>query len=165
MQKVESIGKLAGGIAHDFNNLLAVIGGYASHLLISTPLRSGISRTQRDPECGRNRGAAHSATPDFSRRRASNPEALNLNGIVERDCSMLRRTFGEEYRPGDQSRPVLGLVRVDPVEISQVLLNLLVNARDATPGGGKLMIASSNATISDGQGSVVPAVPPGNMCS
>jgi PAS domain S-box-containing protein len=162
VQKVESIGKLAGGIAHDFNNLLAVIGGYASHLLDQhTP------GDPEYPELSEIRNAVETAAQltqqllTFSRRRASNPEALNLNGIVERDCSMLRRTLGKNIELVTRLDLSLGLVRVDPVEISQVLLNLAVNARDAMPGGGKLTIASSNATISDGQGSVVPAVPAG----
>ena len=162
VQKVESIGKLAGGIAHDFNNLLAVIGGYASHLLDQhTP------GDAEYPELSEIRNAVETGAQltqqllTFSRRRASNPEALNLNGIVERDCSMLRRTLGKNIDLVTRLDPSLGLVRVDPVEMSQVLLNLAVNARDAMPGGGKLTIVSSNATISDGQGSVAPAVPAG----
>ena len=161
-QKVESIGRLAGGIAHDFNNLLAVIGGYASHLLDQhTP------GDPEYPELSEIRNAVETAAQltqqllTFSRRRASNPEALNLNRIVERDCSMLRRTLGKNIDLVTRLDPSLGLVRVDPVEMSQVLLNLAVNARDAMPGGGKLTIVSSNATISDGQGSVAPAVPAG----
>jgi len=162
VQKVESIGKLAGGIAHDFNNLLAVIGGYASHLMEQhTP------GDPEYPELSEIRTAVETAAQltqqllTFSRRRASNPEALNLNRIVERDCSMLRRTLGKNIELVTRLDPSLGLVRVDPVEMSQILLNLAVNARDAMPGGGNLTIASSNATISDGQGSVVPAVPAG----
>jgi len=162
VQKVESIGKLAGGIAHDFNNLLAVIGGYASHLLDQhTP------GDPEYPELSEIRNAVETGVQltqqllTFSRRRASNPEALNLNGIVERDCSMLRRTLGKNIDLVTSLDPSLGLVRVDPVEISQVLLNLAVNARDAMSGGGRLTITASNATISDGQGSVVPAVPAG----
>ena len=162
VQKVETIGKLAGGIAHDFNNLLAVISGYASYL---------IDRRTRDdpeyPELEEIRNAADKGAQlthqllTFTRRRTSTPEALNLNGIVERDCSMLRRTLGKNTDLVTNLDPSLGLVRVDPVEISQVLLNLAVNARDAMPSGGKLTIASSNATISDGRGSVVPAAPAG----
>lgn len=162
VQKVETIGKLAGGIAHDFNNLLAVIAGYASYLLNR--------RTPEDPEYpeleeirnAADKGAQlthHLLT--FTRRRAPTPEALNLNAIVERDCSMLRRTLGKNIDLVTSLDPSLGLVRVDPVEMSQVLLNLVVNARDAMPGGGKLTIASSNATISDGDGSVDPAIPAG----
>ena len=161
-QKVESIGRLAGGIAHDFNNLLAVIGGYASHLLDQhTP------GDPEYPELSEIRNAVETGAQltqqllTFSRRRASNPEALNLNRIVERDCSMLRRTLGKNIDLVTRLDPSLGLVRVEPVEMSQVLLNLAVNARDAMPGGGKLTIVSSNATISDGQGSVAPAVPAG----
>ena len=162
VQKVESIGKLAGGIAHDFNNLLAVIGGYASHLLDQhTP------GDPEYPELSEIRNAVETGVQltqqllTFSRRRASNPKALNINGIVERDCSMLRRTLGKNIDLVTSLDPSLGLVRVDPVEISQVLLNLAVNARDAMSGGGRLTITASNATISDGQGSVVPAVPAG----
>jgi two-component system, cell cycle sensor histidine kinase and response regulator CckA len=161
-QRVESIGRLAGGIAHDFNNLLAVIGGYASQLLDRhTP------GDQEYPELSEIRNAVETAAQltqqllTFSRRRASSPEALNLNRIVERDCSMLRRTLGNDIDLVTSLDPSLGLVRIDPVEMSQVLLNLAVNARDAMPRGGKLTIASSNAIVSDGQGSGAPAVPAG----
>ena len=162
VQKVESIGKLAGGIAHDFNNLLAVIGGYASHLqdrhTPGDPEYPELSEIRNAVETG---AQLTQQLLTFSRRRGSNPEALNLNRIAERDCSMLRRTLGKNIDLVTRLDPSLGLVRVDPVEISQVLLNLAVNARDAMPGGGKLTIVSSNATISDGQGSVAPAVPAG----
>jgi len=162
LQKIESIGKLAGGIAHDFNNLLTVIGGYASHLLDQhTP------GDPEYPELREIRNAVETAAQltqqilTFSRRRASTSEALNLNGILERDCSILRRTLGNNIELVTRLDPSLGLVKVDPVEISQILLNLAVNARDAMPGGGRLTIASSNATISGGDGAVVPAVPAG----
>ena len=159
-QKVESIGRLAGGIVHDFNNLLAVIGGYASHLLDrhtpGDPEYPELSEIRNAVETGAQ--LTHQLLT-FSRRRASNPEALNLNRIVERDCSMLRRTLGKNIDLVTRLDPSLGLVRVEPFEMSQVLLNLAVNARDAMPDGGKLTIVSSNATISDGQGSVAPAVP------
>jgi PAS domain S-box-containing protein len=162
VQKVETIGKLAGGIAHDFNNLLAVIGGYASYLMDR--------RTPEDPEypeLDEIRNAADKGSQlthqllTFTRRRASSPEQLNLNAIVERDCSMLRRILGKDVDLGTSLDASLGFGKIDPVEISQILLNLAVNARDAMPGGGKLTIASSNATIADGDGAVVPAVPAG----
>jgi two-component system, cell cycle sensor histidine kinase and response regulator CckA len=162
IQKIESVGRLAGGIAHDFNNLLAVITGYTSHLLDH--------RSPADPdflELNQIGNAADKAAQltqqllTFSRRRPHKPEAVRLNTIVERDSSMLGRTLGNNIGLVTNLDPSLGLVRADPGEISQVILNLAVNARDAMSGGGTLTITSSNASLSAEQGSVVPGVPEG----
>lgn len=163
VQKIEGIGKLAGGIAHDFNNLLMVINGYAAQLLgrhsPADPDYPDLNEIRKAAEKG---AEFNQQLLTFARRRTSKPEALNLNTIVERDSSMLSRTLAKNIDLDTQLDPSLGLVRADPVEISQVLLNLAVNARDAMLGGGKLTITSSNATIRSGQGSVVPAIPEGD---
>jgi PAS domain S-box-containing protein len=163
LQKIESIGQLAGGIAHDFNNLLTVISGYTSQLLDP--------RSPGDPdykELSEVRNAADKGTHlaqqllTFSRRRASKPEVLNLNTIVERDTSMLGRTLGKNIELETELDPSLGLVRVEPVEVSQVILNLAVNARDAMPEGGKLTIASANVSLSAERGHSVSGIPDGD---
>ena len=162
VQKIEGIGRLAGGIAHDFNNLLTVINGYTSQLLAK--------RSAADPdyrELNEVRNAAEKGTHltqqllTFARRRASKLEVLNLNAIVERDGSILRRILEQNIDLVTDLDPSLCPVRADPVEIGQVLLNLAVNARDAMPGRGKLTIATSDATFSAGQASVVPGIPEG----
>jgi PAS domain S-box-containing protein len=162
VQKIESIGRLAGGIAHDFNNLLTVINGYTTQILEK--------RSAEDPdylELTEVRNAAEKGAQltqqllSFSRRRASKPEVLNLNTIVERDSSMLRRTLGRDIDLVTDLDPSLGMVKAEPVEISQVILNLAVNARDAMPAGGKLTIASANVSLRSEPRPVVPGVPDG----
>ena len=161
-QKMESIGRLAGGVAHDFNNLLTVINGYATQLLNH--------RRPSDPDyvpvsairsAGERAAQLTQQLLAFSRRRSYTPELLNLNTIVERDSTMLAWTLGERIELITNLDPSLGLVRADPLEISQVVMNLAVNARDAMPGGGTLTIASSNTSLSAEQGSAVPEVPDG----
>jgi PAS domain S-box-containing protein len=161
-QKVESIGRLAGGVAHDFNNLLNIINGYAAQLLNQ--------RSPADPDYPALSEIQHAAEEGtqltrqllgFSRRSAFNAELLNLNTIVERDSTMLGWTLGERIDLITNLDPSVGLVSADPVEISQVIMNLAVNARDAMPGGGKLMIASSNTSLKAEQGSAVAGVPDG----
>jgi PAS domain S-box-containing protein len=160
-QKIETVGRLAGGVAHDFNNLLTVIDGYTTLLLDK--------RSPADPDYPglteiRNAIAKGAQLTQqllaFSRRRPWQPEVLNLNTIVERDASMLRRTLGEKIDLVTLLDPELGLIHADPGQVSQIILNLAVNARDAMTGGGTLTIASSNASISE-QVSTVPGVPTG----
>jgi signal transduction histidine kinase len=162
-QKIEGVGMLAGGVAHDFNNLLTVINGYIAQLLAKHSPgdcdHAELTEIHNAAEKGA-RLTQHLLA--FSRRRPYQPELFNLNVIVENDASMLRRIVGTNIDLVTGLDPSLGLVNVDPGEISQVILNLAVNARDAMPGGGKLTIASSNASQSGGQLSTVPGVPPGD---
>jgi two-component system cell cycle sensor histidine kinase/response regulator CckA len=161
-QKIETVGRLAGGVAHDFNNLLTVIDGYTTLLLDkrspADPDYPGLTEVRNATTKGAQLTRQLMA---FSRRRPCQPEVLNLNTIVERDASMLRRALGEDIDLVTRLDPALGLVRADPGQISQIILNLAVNARDAMTGGGKLTIASSNASISAEQVSIVPGVPSG----
>ena len=140
-QRMEVMGQLAGGVAHDFNNLLVVISGYArlarEKLEPESPLLSDID------EIVDAAGRASNLTRQlltFSRRQTMNPELLDLNELIDRTFRMLRRLIGEhielEFEP--MSEPVL--VRADPAQVEQVLLNLAVNARDAMPDGGRLTI-------------------------
>jgi two-component system, cell cycle sensor histidine kinase and response regulator CckA len=162
-QKLESVGRLAGGIAHDFNNLLTVISGYTARFLNkrspADPEYAGLTEIQNAASKGAE--LTHQLL-SFSRRRPYQPEVLNLNTIVERDASMLRHTLGEKIEFLTNLDPSLGPVRADPGQISQVILNLSVNARDAMPNGGKLIITSYNASLSGDQGSMVPGVPSGD---
>jgi two-component system cell cycle sensor histidine kinase/response regulator CckA len=162
VQKLETVGRLAGGIAHDFNNLLTVISGYTDHLL------NMHSAADSDfPGLTEIRNAAAKGAQltqqllAFSRRRPYQPVLLNLNTIVERDSGMLGRTLGGNIELVTSLDGCLGLVLADPGHISQILLNLAVNARDAMPGGGKLTISSSNTSLRDEQDSIVPGVPCG----
>lgn len=140
-QKMEAFGQLAGGVAHDFNNLLTVISGYSEWMLttlaIEGDLRNMVSEILR---------AAERATAltrqllAFSRQQVIEPKILDLNSVVDDVGKMLRRLIGEDIQLATVLTPSIGLVKIDPGQIEQVLMNLAVNARDAMPRGGRLTI-------------------------
>jgi PAS domain S-box-containing protein len=158
-QKMEAVGRLAGGIAHDFNNLLTIILAHADMLLEDVgegPLRRGIESIN---EAGERAAKLTSQLLTFSRKQVIQPRVLDLNQVVAETGDMVRRVIGEdvdlEIVPGEALR----LIRGDPGQISQVILNLVVNARDAMPHGGRLTIETSNVAVqgTPEQG----AIPPG----
>jgi PAS domain S-box-containing protein len=162
-QKIETVGILAGGVAHDFNNLLTVISGYTANLLDKhAPGDSDyLGLTTIRNAAAKGAGLAQQLL-QFSRRRAYQPELLNLNTLVERDSSMIEHTLGQNIDLVTSLDPSLGLTNADPGEIGHLILNLVVNARDAMTAGGKLTIASSNASLIAEQ---VSGVPSESMCS
>lgn len=148
--KMEAVGRLAGGIAHDFNNLLTIIKGH-SELLLSE-MRPH-DQTRKEVE-GVIRAADRAASLTrqllaFSRRQLLTPRILDLNSIVSNMQKMLGRLLGEDIRLTTTLGQNLGLVKADPNQIEQVIMNLAVNARDAMPGGGNLHITTSNYDIKD----------------
>ncbi|MBK7594632.1 MAG: response regulator [Gemmatimonadetes bacterium] len=150
-QKLEAIGRLAGGVAHDFNNLLTIITGYAEILLDVVP------REHPDHEFVVEIGtaAARAATLTrqllaFSRQQVLEPKVLDLNGIVRHTDKMLSRLIGEDILLSLSLTEGLGRVKVDPGQIEQVLMNLVVNARDAMPRGGRLTIETANVELDTG---------------
>jgi signal transduction histidine kinase/ActR/RegA family two-component response regulator len=149
-QRVEAIGRLAGGVAHDFNNLLMTILG-CSELL----LRDFDSADPRREEVEEIRRAAQRATSlthqllAFGRRQVLQPRVLDLNEIVENMNRMLRRMIGEDIQFLTILTPGLWPVRVDPGQIEQVVMNLVVNARDAMPEGGRLTIETANMNLDE----------------
>jgi signal transduction histidine kinase len=147
-QKMEAVGQLAGGIAHDFNNLLGVILGYVDlarvGLSAGHPSRPRLDAIQKAAE----RAAAltrHILT--FSRRQAVVPRVCDLNEIVEGMEPLLRRLIGEDVRLAVVLGATLGRVRADPGQVEQVIMNLAVNARDAMPRGGRVVIETSNVEL------------------
>ena len=147
-QKMEAIGRLAGGIAHDFNNLLLVITGYGETVLSAMdahdPLRYEIGQMTHAAE------RAASLTGQllaFSRKQMLQPRQVDLNAVVAETEAMLRRLIDEDIELETHPDPQLAVVRADPGQISQVLLNLAVNGRDAMPDGGKLTIETANVTL------------------
>ena len=146
-QKMEAIGALAGGVAHDFNNLLTVIRGHAEFLresLESTrPERADVDAIAT----AANRAAALTRhLLAFSRKQMLQPVALDLSAVITSLTPMLRRLIGEDIGITIDCAPV-GVVIADPGQMEQVLLNLVVNARDAMPGGGRIEIVTKNIEL------------------
>jgi PAS domain S-box-containing protein len=144
-QKMETIGRLAGGVAHDFNNLLTVINGYSEMLLADRP---------NNPECQAGlqeiRAAGERAAEltqnllAFSRKQLAKLEPLDLNVVVLEAEKMFGPLIGEDVELITRLSPALGRVMADSVQLHQILMNLLVNARDAMPRGGKIVIETKN---------------------
>ncbi|MEO8620807.1 MAG: ATP-binding protein [bacterium] len=146
-QKMEAIGQLAGGVAHDFNNLLTVIRGHAEFLL-ETLEHERPERADVDAIAGAaNRAAALTRhLLAFSRKQMLQPIPLNLTAVITSLTPMLRRIIGEDISITISCEPV-GVVIADPGQMEQVLLNLVVNARDAMPTGGSIEIVTKNADL------------------
>jgi signal transduction histidine kinase/ligand-binding sensor domain-containing protein/CheY-like chemotaxis protein len=144
-QKMEAVGRLAGGVAHDFNNLLTVIKGNAE--LGLADINSAEAVREELEEIERAAERASSLTRQllaFCRKQILKPQVLSLNDRVSDIARMLRRTVGEDIEFTIVLDAALGAVRADPGQIEQVLLNLVVNARDAMPRGGQLVVETRN---------------------
>jgi len=162
-QKLEAIGRLSGGLAHDFNNLFCVISGHTELLTERTeaadPAVRNLTQIKKAVD------SASSLTRQllaFSRKQVFHPRILDLNGVVVETKKMLGRLVGENIEFFTSLLPTLGNVRVDPVQIEQVLVNLVLNARDAMPQGGKLTIETGNLELEEGAKSKRAIVPAGN---
>jgi len=149
-QKMEAIGRLAGGVAHDFNNLLTAISGYAN--LVLDRLRPHDSHLIEDVrEIDKAAQRAHSLTRQllaFSRKQLLQPQILKVNDVVGDMDTMLRRLIGEDIEIVTVYGSGLARVRADPGQLQQVIINLVVNARDEMPGGGTLSIETANSFVS-----------------
>jgi len=160
-QKMEAVGRLAGGVAHDFNNLLTVIKGYAE-LLGNEPADTGTyQRNLEQIRKAADRAAALTRQLlAFSRRQVLALEAVNLGEVVANLQELLQRLLGEDVELVTQYGEILGQVRADRGQIEQVLMNLAINARDAMPQGGKLVITTDNIDlakpVSSGRFTVMP---------
>jgi len=151
-QKMEAVGRLAGGVAHDFNNLLTVINGYTDVLLDQLPADSTEhADLAMIREAGDRAAALTAQLLAFSRRSIIAPKALNLNVLVERVVKMYKRIIGENIILATELDPHLCSVMADAGQIEQVVMNLVLNARDAMPRGGKLVIATSNIRTVNGR--------------
>ncbi len=149
-QKIEAVGRLAGGIAHDFNNLLMVIQSYTEMLQESLPAYDSLRNNTEQVLKAADRGA--SLTKQllaFSRKQVLSPAVLDLNVVVSEGAEMLKRLIGENIELRLNSAESLWAVRADPNQLTQVLVNLCVNARDAMPQGGTLTIETRNFTMDE----------------
>ena len=162
-QKMDAVGRLAGGVAHDFNNLLMVISSYAELMLDTLtpqhPLRRNVDEIQK---ASRRAADLTRQLLAFGRKQMQTLQLLDLNLIIEDINKMLPRLIGEDielvFNPGAK----LGEVKSDPVQIEQILLNLVANARDAMPKGGRLVIETSNLRLDNAYVQEHSIVPPGD---
>ncbi len=147
-QKMESVGRLAGGVAHDFNNLLTAISGYTElvldELTLTDPIRTDMIEIQRTTR--RAATLTHQLLA-FAREQVIAPRVLNLNDLILDMDRLLRRLIGEDVELVTLPAAQLDLVRVDPGQIEQLIVNLAVNARDAMPDGGRLLIETTNVYL------------------
>lgn len=147
-QKMEAIGRLAGGIAHDFNNLLTAMLGNADLVL----RRLGANATVRE-DIEQIRDAAQQAAAliaqllTFSRKQVVNPRVLQINDAVRNVLRLLKRSIGDRIELVEDLDPTLGLLRADPVQLEQVIMNLVLNARDAMPHGGRLVLRTRGVNL------------------
>jgi PAS domain S-box-containing protein len=150
-QKLESVGRLAGGVAHDFNNLLTVINGYADILLKELtppdPMHEMIGEIRK---AGQRAADLTRQLVLLSRKPVTQASEVNLNDIITEVQKMLARVIGVDIRLESVLSPSLGCVLADPGQLHQILMNLVVNARDAMPGGGTLLIETRNVDLDDG---------------
>jgi nitrogen-specific signal transduction histidine kinase/CheY-like chemotaxis protein len=149
-QKLEAIGQLAGGIAHDFNNMLTAIIGYTDLSLRRVGLESPIRRNLEETKKAAERAASLvRQLLAFSRKQILEPKVLDLNDVVKDMEKMLTRLIGENVKLATQLDPNLGSVKADPCQVEQIIVNLIVNARDAMPRGGSVTIETANTTLDD----------------
>ncbi len=161
-QKMEALGQLTGGIAHDFKNFLTIINGYSAILM---------QRTGRDDPSRKEIEAVHDAGEqaaslvgqllEFSRKQVFDPKTIDLNKVLSGFDGLVRRLIGNHIDIDVVYGNDVGSVRIDPVQLQQVVMNLAVNARDAMPDGGKLTIVTANRDIDGASGSPYPVAEPG----
>jgi PAS domain S-box-containing protein len=150
-QKMESVGRLAGGVAHDFNNHLAVINGYCAMLLDEMgpgdPLREQVDEILL---AGNRAATLTQQLLAFSRKQVAEPRVISLNDVVAEAGKMLSRLIGDDIEIVTHFDAGLGSVVADPSQMNQVLMNMAINARDAMPKGGRIIIGTANTDLDEG---------------
>jgi PAS domain S-box-containing protein len=161
-RRMEAIGRLAGGIAHDFNNLLTIIKGYTELALnrprISPELQADVERIE---DASERASTLVRQLLAFSRRQVLQPKLLDLNSIVLGLDKLLRRLMDEEISMTTVPRKNIGTIKADPGQMEQVIMNLVVNARDAMPNGGRLTVETANVDLDHAYASDHATVKPG----
>jgi two-component system cell cycle sensor histidine kinase/response regulator CckA len=162
VQKMEAVGRLAGGVAHDFNNLLTAILSYAGMVSSSLPLSDPRLKDMAEiTRAGERAAALTHQLLAFSRRQVLLPKVISLNDTVRGLESMLRRLIGENIELSLNLAPDLPSIKADPGQVEQVVMNLAVNARDAMPEGGKIIIETDSAELDETAPNHHDIVPPG----
>jgi nitrogen-specific signal transduction histidine kinase/ActR/RegA family two-component response regulator len=160
--KLEAIGRLSGGVAHDFNNLLGVILGYCEelqkHIPSDDPYREAVDEIQN---AGKRAASLTQQLLAFSRKQVLEPQVLDLNTIVDEAGKMLERLIGEDISLEIVLAGQIGTVKADRSQIERVILNLAVNARDAMPQGGKLIIEAADVELDETTQTLHPCDAPG----
>lgn len=163
-QKMEAVGRLAGGIAHDFNNLLMAISGHTELILMKmeedNPLRRRIEEIKK---AGERAASLTRQLLAFSRKQMLKPEILDLNKLVVGIETMLKRLIGEDIKFMSSFNEDLHKIKADSGQIDQIILNLVINARDAMPDGGTLIIETENVSIDEHFCKLVPEAQPGEF--
>jgi signal transduction histidine kinase/CheY-like chemotaxis protein len=161
-QRLEGLGQLAGGVAHDFNNLLAVILNYTEFVRDALPDDSAVREDLEEIRRAAERAAGLTRRLlIFARREDTKPEVLDLNGVVAGLEALLRRTIGEHIELVTVLAPDLPSVAADHGQLDQVLINLAINARDAMPAGGRIVIETAQAVVDEEYARSEPHVVPG----
>ncbi len=163
-QKMEAVGRLAGGIAHDFNNLLTGISGHVSLLIMDAGLEPDNSLVASLNEINDASQRASELTRQllaFSRKQLISPKIVDLNKLLSNLERMLSRLIGEDIHLSRKADPGLGFVNVDPGQLEQVIINLVVNARDSMPNGGDLFVETDTVHVSDDQADRQDSLPSG----
>lgn len=147
-QKMEAVGRLAGGVAHDFNNILTVILGWSEMILGTTELEASVLRKTEEIRSAAKRAATLTGQLlAFSRKQILQPRALDLNAALSDIASMLRRLVGDDIELVVSLAADIGVVKADPSQLQQVIMNLAINARDAMPNGGKLILETASVSV------------------
>lgn len=149
-QKMEALGQLSGGITHDFNNLLTVITGYCELLELELPPNGAPRKNcEQIKKAGERAASLTRQLLAFSRQQVLEPSVLNLNVVISDVEKMLSRVIGEDIKLTTVLDTNLGFIKADRGQIEQVIMNLVVNARDAMPDGGRLTITTANVTVDE----------------
>ncbi|KAF0218488.1 MAG: multi-sensor hybrid histidine [Geobacteraceae bacterium] len=149
-QKMEAIGQLAGGISHDFNNLLTIINGYSALLLRALDIRDPLRKeVEHILHAGERAAELTRQLLTFSRRQILEPKVLDINALVQNLEKMLCRLLGEQFKLNAKLDEGAGLVKADPGQVDQIIMNLVVNARDALENGGEITINTANVELDD----------------
>jgi PAS domain S-box-containing protein len=161
-QKMEAVGRLAGGVAHDFNNLLMVVLGYSKLLLERLDPGDPLHRHVEEIRTAGERGSSLTRQLlTFSRKQVTQPTVLDLNTVVTSMNAMLQRLIGEDIELVTKPGQAIGRVCADPGQLEQVLMNLVVNARDAMPQGGRLTIETRAVELDEAYAREHGAIRPG----
>jgi len=161
-QKFEAIGQLAGGIAHDFNNMIGAILGWADLGMDETTDARLRGRFEKIRQQAQRAAALTRQLLAFARRQILEPRNIDLNQTVNETLSLLEKVIGSNIEIKSSLAPDLAVVRADPTQIEQVVMNLCINARDAMPQGGSLIIETSNAAVDEQFCAFQPVIRPGS---